>query len=137
MDRRQVGGKTIIMDGAHNGQKMETFLASFRHTYPDVKPAVMIALKEGKEPVSVAPLLVSFASEIIITTFDTSQDLPSVSINPEELARIFLDAGAKNVRVEPDQRKAYQLLLQASGQIGVITGSFYLLSQLREHEDLA
>jgi dihydrofolate synthase/folylpolyglutamate synthase len=134
MDRRHVGGKVIIMDGAHNGQKMETFLASFQHAYPGVKPAVLIALKEGKEPATVAPLLAPIASEIIVTTFNTSQDLPSVSIEPEMLAQIFHDAGAQQITVEPHQQKAFDLLLAAPGEVGIITGSFYLLSQLRATE---
>ena len=136
MDRRQVGGKLIIMDGAHNGQKMETFLHSFQHAYPGVRPAVLIALKEGKEPAAVAPLLASLASEIIVTTFNTSQDLPAKSIDPTELARIFVEAGIANVSVEPDQRRAYDRLLAAPGEVAIITGSFYLLSQLRDSEQL-
>ncbi len=136
MDHRQVGGKTIIMDGAHNGQKMETFLRSFQHAYPGVKPAVMLALKEGKEPASVAPLLAEMASDIIITTFDTSQDLPAKSINPEELTQVFREAGASNVIAEADQHKAYEKLMKCKSDIAIITGSFYLLSQLREGEKL-
>ena len=137
MDRRKVGEKTIVMDGAHNGQKMETFLASFQGLYPDAKPAVMIALKEGKEPHDVAPLLATFASKIIVTTFNTSQDLPAKSMDPDQLASIFREAGANDVAVEPDLDEAYRLLLESPGDVGLITGSFYLISQLRAHEEPA
>jgi dihydrofolate synthase/folylpolyglutamate synthase len=136
MDRRRVGGKVIVMDGAHNGQKMETFLQSFTQTYPDVKPAVLIALKEGKEPAAVAPLLAPLASEIIITMFNTSQDLPAVSTDPTELAEIFKAAGAEHTVVEPDQLKAYDGLLASNASVCIITGSFYLLSQLRDKQPL-
>lgn len=131
MDRRHVGTKTIIMDGAHNGQKMRTFLKSFQQAYPGVKPAVMIALKEGKEPAEVAELLAPLASEIIVTTFSTSQDLPARSINPDLLAHIFQAAGAPTVSVEPDYDVAYLRLLSTAGKTAIVTGSFYLLSQLR------
>jgi dihydrofolate synthase/folylpolyglutamate synthase len=137
MDIRQVGDKTIVMDGAHKGQKMQTFLQSFQHAYPNVKPAILIALKQGKEHADVAPLLASAASKVIVTTFDTSQDLPAVSIQPNELAGIFRDAGVHDVEVEPDHRKAYQKLLEGPEAVCVITGSFYLLSQLRQREHLA
>lgn len=136
MDHRQVGDTLIVMDGAHNGQKMETFLRSFSHAYPDEKPAVLIALKEGKEPSAVAPMLAPIASEIIVTTFDTSQDLPAKSIDPNELAGIFKTAGAVHISVEPDHRQAYQKLLATKSKIVIITGSFYLLSQIRKDEHL-
>ena len=136
MDVRHVAGKTIVMDGAHNGQKMQTFLQSFKQAYPGSKPVIMIALKQGKEPADVAPLLADVAAEVIVTTFDTSQDLPAKSIDPAELSQIFKNAGVQNVDVEPDRQRAYQKLLAADNKIGIITGSFYLLSQLRASEHL-
>lgn len=137
MDIRQVAGKTVVMDGAHNGQKMFTFLESFKARYPDAKPTVLIALKQGKEPADVAPLLTQFASRIIVTTFDTSQDLPAKSIEAEELANIFRKAGAHDVVALPNHHEAYQQLLTTPESIAIITGSFYLLSQVRQEEDLA
>jgi folylpolyglutamate synthase/dihydropteroate synthase len=137
MDRRQVNEKLVVMDGAHNGQKMETFIQSFKRLYPDTKPAVMLALKEGKEPVDVAPLLTEFASRIIVTTFQTSQDLPAKSIDPVALAEIFRRAGATQVVTIPDMHEAYRALLASPDKICVVTGSFYLLSQLRSEEGLA
>lgn len=137
MDIRQVGGKTIVMDGAHNEQKMSAFLASFKVRYPGVKPAVLLALKEGKEPTSVAPLVASVAGRVIVTKFQTSQDLPAKSMSPAVLATLLQDAGVRNVRVEQDLNRAYELLLSGPEEVCVITGSFYLLSQLRASEALA
>lgn len=137
MDIRLVGGKTIVMDGAHNEQKMSAFLASFKVRYPGVKPAVMVALKEGKEPASVAPLVASVADRVIVTKFQTSQDLPARSMSPETLAALLQEAGMRDVRVEPDLDRAYELLIGGPEDVCVITGSFYLLSQLRARESLA
>ncbi len=137
MDIRQIGDNTLVMDGAHNGQKMFTFLASFRRLYPDVRPAVMIALKEGKEPADVAPLLAPLTSRIIVTNFDTSQDLPARSIDPTVLSAIFEQAGAANVTAIADHHQAYQQLLAGPEEVVIVTGSFYLLSQIRASEGLA
>ncbi|HVS58116.1 MAG TPA: Mur ligase family protein [Candidatus Saccharimonadales bacterium] len=137
MDKRTVQGKTIIMDGAHNAQKMTTFLASFQHEYPGIKPAVVLAMKDGKEPADIGPLLAPLASRVVLTTFDTSQDLPAKSIPPSVLADIFAKAGVKNLQTIPDQHEAYQAMLGGPEPVCIITGSFYLLSQLRERENLA
>ena len=69
MDTRQIGDKILVMDGAHNEQKMATFIASFQNQYPGIKPAVLIALKEGKEYQKVLPLLAPFAVRVYLTTF--------------------------------------------------------------------
>lgn len=137
MDVRRVGGKTIVMDGAHNGQKMATFLQSFQTVFPRTRPAVMIALKEGKEPADVVPLLAPIASRIIVTTFETSQDLPVRSIDPAQLARLFGGHAGDDIHVVPDHQQAYQQLLAGPEDVCVITGSFYLLSQVRQAEGLA
>jgi len=122
---------TVVMDGAHNAQKMTSFIASFQKQFPGVQPAVLLALKEGKEYETVSPLLADFADTIIVTSFATSQDLPSVSMDPEVLAEALRHAGAQSVQVVPDLRMAYDTLMQNPAIIKVVTGSFYLLSQLR------
>lgn len=134
MDIRQVHGKTIIMDGAHNFQKMSAFVDSFRELYPGVKPTVVIALKHNKEYQGVADLLSTFAARVITTSFLSSQDLPVQSMDPHVLAQAF--GSHLEVQVTLDPSSAVHMLLQDPGPVGVITGSFYLLSQIRNNKDL-
>ncbi len=131
MDRQFVEGKQIVMDGAHNVQKMATFIASFQSAYPGVKPVVLLALKQDKDSAGLGPLLATFTDELIITKFTVSQDLRATPADPEELATIFRRAGVPKVSVINDNQVAYQALLAATRTVGVVTGSFYLLSQLR------
>jgi dihydrofolate synthase/folylpolyglutamate synthase len=49
MDRKKIGDKTIVFDGAHNGQKMHAFVESFCSLYSGRKVPLLLALKEGKE----------------------------------------------------------------------------------------
>jgi dihydrofolate synthase/folylpolyglutamate synthase len=126
--------KTLVMDGAHNEQKMMAFVTSFAKRFPGVQPAVLVALKTGKEYQAVSPLLAQLASQIIVTTFDTSQDLPAQSMDPELFAEALRAAGARDVRVVSDQRLAYDTLMQTPQDFRLITGSFYLLSQLRSEQ---
>lgn len=136
MDVRKLKGKTLIMDGAHNAQKMTAFVSSFKKLYPDTKPTVLLALKEGKEHQELVPLLGLLAARVIITTFNTTQDLPVKSMDPRVLAKQFLESGIGNIKVAPDQHEAFQSLIKAPEEIVVITGSFYLLSQLRKKENI-
>ena len=136
MDIRQSGGQTLIMDGAHNSQKMTAFVDSFKQLYPGTKPAILLALKDGKEYEDLVPVLVPQAGRIIVTTFNTSQDLPAVSMNAAVLAEAFRNGGAAHVESIPGQQAAFQALMSAPEDIRVITGSFYLLSQIRNNEHL-
>lgn len=136
MDKAEINGKTIIMDGAHNVQKMAAFIHSFQKLYSGVKPAVLLSLKHNKDHENVAPLLVPFASRFIVTMFDTSQDLRVKSMEAGILASSLRDAGAKHVQTIPDQREAFKALLAAPEKVCVVTGSFYLIGQLRNNEKL-
>jgi dihydrofolate synthase/folylpolyglutamate synthase len=131
MDAWQVGHKTVVMDGAHNAQKMAAFVSSFRVLYPDKKPAFLLAFKQGKEYQDVVKLLAPLASFIVVTTFAYSQDLPVGSTDPNEVAAAFKAAGNTNVQVVHDRAAAFTALLQETDDIAVVTGSFYLLSQIR------
>lgn len=136
MEIKQAGHKTLIMDGAHNAQKMTAFVYSFKQLYPGVKPAILLALKEGKEYKDIIPMLVPLASRIIVTTFNTSQDLPALSMDAAALAKAFRTAGAAQVVSIVSNRTALQSLLSSPEKVGVITGSFYLLSQIRNNGQL-
>ncbi len=136
MDIRTVGGKAIIMDGAHNGQKMTAFWESFVAQYPETRPTVLCALKQGKEIADISPLLRRHADEVIVTTYTKTQDLPIGATKPGEIASVLRANGVK-CRVVTDPQKAYATLLRATHDVGVITGSFFLISELRaQHQEL-
>ncbi len=131
MDEATVQGKKVIMDGAHNEQKMQAFVAGFRAKYGDKKVPILLSLKLGKEFLAVLPLLRPITSELIITAYQFSQDLPIPSINPDELAAAAQKMNFDKVSVEPKPDLAYKQLLEKTTDVGVITGSFYLIAQLR------
>lgn len=131
LDTVQIGSKAVVMDGAHNAQKMAAFVSSFQALYPRIKPAVLVALKSDKDYAQVVPELAKLASSIIITTFHTSQDLPVVSVAPELLLKACRDYDFTKVKIIANQHDAFSALLEDSQPIVVVTGSFYLLGQLR------
>jgi len=135
MDGVKVNGKRIIMDGAHNGQKMAAFVESFEQLHPDQKVPVLLALKEGKEINDVAPLIAQIASKVIITTFTRMQDLPFASLDPSEILRSLQANGVKECQIIVDTDEAYAAFIDTVGAMGVITGSFFLIGQLREKNE--
>lgn len=134
MDIRHINGKTIVMDGAHNAQKMQAFVDSFKQLYPGVKPALLLAMRTGKEYEDIVPILSPLASRVITTTFASSQDLPIHCVPPKELAAAF--NGSVLAVAVADQRRAFQELLAGPEEFCVLTGSIYMLGQVRNKEGL-
>jgi dihydrofolate synthase / folylpolyglutamate synthase len=132
----QRDGKTIILDGAHNQQKMATFVHSFTKLYPQKKVAVLLAVKEDKAFIAVVNELLSIAHFFIFTTFSSSQDLPAHAIDPTLLGNYCEEKNLKNYVVIHDHTEAYERLMSRSEDVLVITGSFYLLAQLRKEKEL-
>lgn len=134
METHDKNGKIIVVDGAHNGQKMSAFVDSFKKLYPGVKPAILLSVKTGKEYQELVPLLAPLASRLITTTYTAMQDLPINSLPPNELAKAF----EKHVPTESiaDTKTAFERLISGPEKVCVITGSFYFIGQLKSSKIL-
>ncbi len=123
--------KLIVMDGAHNSQKMKTLIQSTRAKYPHVRPVVLLAVGSNKDLhlEIMTKELEDFASFVVITKFGKSQDSPRHPIEPAKIAANFKSL---EVSAEPNLAKALSKLLGRPEQIFLITGSLYLISEVRK-----
>lgn len=133
MDVRKLDDETVVLDGAHNEQKMTAFVEGFKQKFPGEKVAVLLSLKRGKEYRSVLPLLLPICERLIITTFDAVQDLPIPSMDAVTLAEAATEAGLGDVKTITDSREAYEELLRSPQKILVVTGSFFLVALARRY----
>ncbi len=131
METRNIGNKTIVMDGAHNQQKIRAFVQSFKSKYPDKKAVVLLSLKQDKEYKSFMNELLPIVDRLIITAFSTTQDMISNSMNPKDISQYCFDNNFQNLEIITDPKEAVGQLLKSSEDLLVITGSFYFLSQIR------
>ncbi len=132
MDIRKINNKTIIMDGAHNVQKMEAFVSSFQQLFPGKKATVLMSMKAGKEYSDVLPLLLPVANTLIICNFKSVQDTHISAADTDKLAEAAHECGFTNVITERNIDKAYRRLINGDEKLGIITGSFYLIGELRQ-----
>ncbi len=128
----ELNGKTLVLDGAHNSQKLVALrealvaigvssaavLASFV-TAPDRK--IDSALAELR------PL----TTHLIVTSFTVVQDLAKQSPPAEAVAARARHAGFGSVDVREDLDDAFAALLRRPEQVLLVTGSLYLVSQVR------
>lgn len=132
MDEVRQGDKNIIMDGAHNYQKMESFISSYKNKYFDCRPNILLSFKNGKDFIVTLPIITEIADKIIITTFKSTQDLPARSVSPNKVANELTRIGFTNYLIEPSISKAFEILKKEQNKDIVVTGSFYLISQFRK-----
>lgn len=131
MDEVKVNGKTLVMDGAHNEQKMRAFTESFKQQFPNQKAVVLLSMKKGKEYETVLPLLKPICSHLIVTSFKERQEFQPIAGDAEILAAAARQQGITDVEVIPSTKQAYQKLMDFSAPLAVITGSLYLLAAVR------
>jgi dihydrofolate synthase/folylpolyglutamate synthase len=127
------GGKTIVLDGSHNEQKMSALVGSMKQRFAGEDLTILVSFGSNKVTSVIASLelLLQLGTTIIITEFEGGQDELRTPIEANALAEHAKEAGFSDITVEKDPIRALELLRQDSHEVGLITGSFYLLHQIR------
>lgn len=133
LERFNVAGKTVIVDGSHNSQKLATLLESVQQLYPQQNMAVLCAFVEGNDQRWQEGLqtLLPAVKSVIFTTFHSEKDYPKSSVETDQLVKFCDLHGFKNYAIEPDPAAAYEKLLEQAEPLLLVTGSFYLLNHVR------
>jgi dihydrofolate synthase/folylpolyglutamate synthase len=131
METLQYNGKTVILDGAHNVQKITALCASLKEKYPDQKLAAVVSFVHDKDDSMEQKMaaLHTVADTLIITTFRAEQDMPKWSIEPEVIEKAAHQAGFKSVTIINSPKEAFESLMHQQEPVVLVTGSFYLLQK--------
>lgn len=126
----EIGDKKIILDGAHNPQKIEALTHSLQ--LQGITSAALLAnfveSPDSKLQQSVE-LLLPLATHWIVPEFSAGQDLKSRHSFASE--RVVSESQSEKVAAIPDVHEALQALLARPERTLLITGSLYLVSLLR------
>lgn len=130
MDVQHIREHALIIDGAHNPQKMTRFLESLQFILRGQKATFLVAFKKGKDYEEMLPMIIPFAKKIIATEFFTkSFDMIHFSEDSTAIKQICEQNGFTNVTAIKENDKAFQEALKQEGII-VATGSLYFSSEL-------
>ncbi len=126
-------GKTLIIDGSHNGPKMKALVEGIKALYPGQKASVIVSFVDSKFERATPALeqLLPIASALIVTSFSGEQDTPKYSVDPEVIAGAARSIGFKSATIKHRPKDALELLMQQPEEVLVVTGSFYLLNHIR------
>jgi dihydrofolate synthase / folylpolyglutamate synthase len=122
----------LILDGAHNPQKMRSFISSLKHLYPDEKFVFMIAFKKNKQYQQCLRMILPLASRIVIAEFFKNNiDTMPKSVSAGSLASLFKKWGFHDFELTHSASKALAAALKNTEKNKiVVTGSLYLISDL-------
>jgi dihydrofolate synthase/folylpolyglutamate synthase len=133
MEIFQINGKTLIVDGAHNEQKMTALVESIQAKYPGQAIATLISVVQGQDErwQHALDVLIPAVQECIVTSFhQETDDRIKSSVSADAVAAYVKSKYAVTLSVQPDVTKAYQSLLSSEQPILLVTGSLYLLADI-------
>jgi dihydrofolate synthase/folylpolyglutamate synthase len=119
----------IVLDAAHNPQKIRTLIEALKRKYPRQKFTFIISFKEGKDTKMMLTLLAPFAHKIIITDFNHDNLLSLKAVNPEIISKYLVRLNFKRYLIVPETYQAIFCTKKEKNQI-LICGSIYLLRRL-------
>lgn len=133
MEIVQRDAKTIVLDGAHNAQKMEALVTSMQQKFPGQGIAALVSFVSSERERMQGALepLAKLHPSVIATSFGGEQDNPKYSLEAKDIAAACTEAGIAEVAAEPDPAQAFAKLCERSEPILLVTGSLYLLNHIR------
>ncbi len=133
MEIMQYAGKTIVVDGAHNAQKLEALCASIADKYPNVPIAAVVGFVDGDvfRLHQALDVLIQHCTYLIITEFYTEKDYPKHSVPATIVEAYCHQSGFDTTQIVPDPASALHVLLKRPEELCLVTGSFYLLNHIR------
>ena len=123
----------VILDGAHNPDKIEAALRVINENYVGKQRIVVFSLKSGKAYQDILPFIVEYVTTLIVTTFQTKLwDSYDPDVLAQEARRL---APGISVHVERNPIRAVRQAIQMANEDDLIwvTGSLYLVGNVRNY----
>lgn len=131
----KIGNKTVVIDGAHNPQKMETFIDSLQNIYPERNFEFLLAIKSNKDYKEMLNPILKCAKCIYTTDFDLGVGFKIFSVPAQQLREDIINCNYHNVKSLGDLKSDLINIVDSNVEnILVVTGSLYLISLI--YEDL-
>lgn len=128
-------GKEILLDGAHNPQKMQSFLESLIKKYPGKNYSFVVAFKKDKDIDQMLKQISTIADSIFVTTFHTvSQDFNHKSESTETLSKIARKYFRGDLKSFERLEDCINYALEHSITTPtIVTGSLYLVGEAKQY----
>ncbi len=126
LQMEQVGGRTFLLDGAHNADGVRALVAALRSEFRDGPFALVLGMLGDKDCELMCHTLAPLAGRIAAVRVNSSR-----SLEPTALAEFCRQANPTAVVTTHDSVTSALATLQAEPQV-VIAGSLYLIGEALE-----
>lgn len=133
-------GCTLVLDGAHNPDKMTAFSKSVHDMYPNAEKYCLFGVKQGKNVRDMLSILLPVVGRFGITQFWKETDMgQKMGEDAGIVAERAKEAGAEVIFVDGDSKAALEKMVdlvknEAKGDsVILVTGSLFLVSEIREY----
>lgn len=132
-EMKQYKDKTIIFDGAHNGQKLLALMKSMDEKGINL-PVIILSLKktDDKKIDECMAAVAGHCSELILTTFYLGQDSRFITNTDTGTMQQYAAKHGINTTIIDDQRAALEKATNSESRTVLVTGSLYLVSEMRK-----
>jgi dihydrofolate synthase/folylpolyglutamate synthase len=129
------GNKVVIVDIAHNVQKLHGLLQSVHAKYPNRPVAALVRMPASdrsiKRTTTSLREVTKGVRHIIFTSLAEAGDAPDKTFQPEALAQICRNAGFTSFEIISDPIDGFRALCNRPEPILLATGSTFLLNHVR------
>jgi dihydrofolate synthase/folylpolyglutamate synthase len=125
--------KTLVIDGAHNAQKLQTLFSSLKERFPGKQVAALVGFVDG-DPFRLhqaLEVITQNTEHITVTSFYGEKDYPRHSVPTDQVVVQCHELGFNEVNVQETPAIALSSLLNRPEDILLVAGSFYLLNHIR------
>lgn len=133
MEIFRVGDKQVIMDGAHNQQKLHALIEALQEK--KLTPLnVLVSFVSDKQYQLEECLreLKPITKELVITDFSVLRDVGRSASSAQSITAAAKEMQFQSVTELTHPKEALDRLLSLHGQTVLVTGSLYLVAQLRD-----
>lgn len=123
---RERAGRTVVLDGAHNGPGFAALEASMAVEFPGRRFGLLLGMLSDKDPSYVLERLLPTASRVVVAPVASSRAADS-----EDLAR-RCRAAIAGLQVETASSVGEALQRLGSEELVLVTGSLYLVGEVLE-----
>ena len=123
-------GRTVVLDGAHNEQKMHALIEDLRRLFPGMAASFLMAFKHTKDIAGPLADIADFATNVVATEFTIHQDTPFVSHEAEDIIRRLPSGPTRMSVTRPTE--GWEKVLALDTPLVVVTGSLYLDAEIRQ-----
>lgn len=135
LDIRQLHNRTVVLDGAHNPQKMQALVDTLRVLYPNKKIIRYAAFKQGKDRQEMLDVMQTLSQNFVLWSFAGAQDMSFRSVSQEDILK-YLDWIIVKSSKDPAEFFVHIETHIPEDSIVVVTGSLYWLSRIYEVTNL-